>query len=69
MAILLVVCLPLIGLLLLIRKAVRDRKTAESQLTIFEHPATFERPGIEMVSVSESNQKDGQQSETPYQKS
>ena len=38
--------------LFLIARARKLRNTPESKLSIFEHPATFEKPPIETVSAS-----------------
>ena len=43
-----------ITLLLLLRVVKKSRSKGESTLSILEHPSTFEKPTIEMVSTSTS---------------
>jgi len=66
MAVILLICLPLLCLVWLTRKAVKDKKTSESQLSIFEHPATFKRPDIEMTSPTIDPMERKGHSETQY---
>lgn len=39
-------------LLLLIRTAKKNKNKGESKLSVFEHPSTFKKPDIEMVSTT-----------------
>jgi len=38
--------------LLLIRIAKKNKNKGESKLSVFEHPSTFKKPDIEMVSTN-----------------
>jgi hypothetical protein len=46
----LIIILTLLVSLLLIRAAKKNRDKGESNLSVFEHPSTFKKPDIEMVS-------------------
>jgi hypothetical protein len=50
MKIYITVILILLVVLLLIRAVKKNRNKEESKLSVYEHPSTFKKPDIEMVS-------------------
>ncbi len=46
----LLIVLIIIALFLFLSRILKNQNKSESELGIFEHPATFKKPGIEMVS-------------------
>lgn len=52
------ILIAIVVVILLIRSITKNRNTQESQLGVFEHPSTFKKPKIEMVT------KESMESET-----
>ena len=49
MALIIVFAIMLVVLMLAVRTAVKNRNKGESKFTLNEHPSTFKKPTIEMV--------------------